>query len=173
MNFLLRFTSEYVASEDRFRLNSVTKDQSELALWVTQRVLVRLIRFFANWLDKTSPEVNKSTAIDSTERTRLQKIVQQSARSEITRSKPIAVQSDSDSWLVSRIDIKANEKGARLTFKSEDGQTAELVMTIKHLRQWLSIVHSLWRTAEWPMDVWPEWIEAAQSGESDSESPVH
>ena len=31
------------------------------------------------------------------------------------------------------------------------------------LRQWLGIVYGQYRSAQWPMDVWPAWVGEAQS----------
>ena len=47
---LQRITSEYVATEDRFRLSGITDKGGEVSYWVTQRLLLRLLNFLLDWL---------------------------------------------------------------------------------------------------------------------------
>ena len=35
---------------------------------------------------------------------------------------------------------------------------AKLKLAAQPLRQWLGIVFDAWQQAEWPLEVWPDWL---------------
>lgn len=174
MTVLQRITSEYSDSEDRIRLTAVTDSDATLILWLTQRLLVRLLAHFLNWLENEAPEITHSTAIDSRAKSALQGIAQQSAQAELPKQVAVAPSPESQNWLVREIDIKNGADVVLLVFKCADGQRAELGFTTQQLRQWLGILHTLWAEAEWPMALWPEWMdEDLRSEIGNTDSPLH
>jgi len=54
---LKRVTTEYVDAEDRLRISGETGDGGVLVLWMTQRMVNRLIGALAQWLEKQSGDV--------------------------------------------------------------------------------------------------------------------
>lgn len=52
---LNRVTTVYVDLEDRFRLSGKTQDGQVLVLWLTQRLLCRLVPHLVRWLDQRAP----------------------------------------------------------------------------------------------------------------------
>ena len=60
---LKKVTAEFIETEDRIRLSALTADDKTLALWLTQRLLSRLITHLANWLEKKPADLSK--ALDS------------------------------------------------------------------------------------------------------------
>ena len=79
MTILQRITTEYIESEDRIRLTAITDAEETLILWTTQRLLIRLVAHFLEWLEKEAPEVSRSSAIDTGAKSALQGMAQQSA----------------------------------------------------------------------------------------------
>eukprot|EP01036_Dinobryon_divergens_P055429 gene55429-74016_t len=49
MTILQRITTEYIEAEDRVRLSGVSPSGEALSLWVTQRLLSRLLKVILNW----------------------------------------------------------------------------------------------------------------------------
>jgi hypothetical protein len=171
---LQRITSEYIESEDRIRLTATTGARETLILWITQRLLIRLIGHFLKWLDKEAPEVARSSAVGSEAKSALQGMAQQSAAAKLQEQSAVTANPDSAALLVKEIDIKMSEAVVLLVFKCDDGRKAELSFTIQQLRQWLGMIHQLWRQAEWPVSVWPDWMDDKQQPDSvDADSPVH
>ena len=171
---LQRITSEYIESEDRIRLTATTGARETLILWITQRLLIRLIGHFLKWLDKEAPEVARSSAVGSEAKSALQGMAQQSAAAKLQEQSAVTATSDSATLLVKEIDIKMSEEAVLLVFKCDDGQNAELSFTVQQLRQWLGMIHRLWRMAEWPVSIWPDWMDDNQQPDSvDADSPVH
>ncbi len=174
MTILQRITTEYIESEDRIRLTAITDAEETLILWTTQRLLIRLVAHFLGWLEKEAPEVARSSAIGTGATSALQGMAQQSAVANLQEQSAVTANSDSAALLVKEIDIKMSEAVVLLVFKCDDGQKAELSFTIQQLRQWLGMIHQLWRQAEWPVSIWPDWMDDNQQPDSvDADSSVH
>ena len=171
---LQRITSEYIESEDRIRLTAISDAEKTLILWLTQRLLIRLITHFLGWLEKDAPEIARSSAIGQETKSALQGMAQQSAATNLQEQSAVTANSNSAALLVKEIDIKMSEEAVLLVFKCDDGQKAELSFTVQQLRQWLGMIHRLWRLAEWPVSIWPDWMDDNQQPDSvDADSPVH
>ena len=174
MTTLQRITSEYIESEDRIRLTAISNAEETLILWITQRLLVRLITHFLGWLEKEAPEVARSSAISNEAKSALQGMAQQSAAVKLQEQSAVTATSDSAALLVKEIDIKMSEEVVLLVFKCHDGQKPELTFTIEQLRQWLGMIRRLWRQAEWPLSIWPEWMDDNQQANPvSSDSSLH
>ena len=174
MTILQRITTEYIESEDRIRLTAITDAEETLILWTTQRLLIRLVAHFLGWLEKEAPEVARSSAIGTGATSALQGMAQQSAVANLQEQSAVTANSDSAALLVKEIDIKMSEAVVLLVFKCDDGWKAELSFTIQQLRQWLGMIHQLWRQAEWPVSVWPDWMDDKQQPASvAADSSVH
>ena len=101
-------------------------------------------------------------------------MAQQSAAANLKEQPAVTPTLNSASLLVNEIDIKMGEEAVQLVFKFNDGQNAALGFTIQQLRQWLRMIHSLWLQAEWPVSIWPDWMDDNQQANSaTSESSVH
>ena len=171
---LQRVTSEYIESEDRIRLTAISNAEETIILWITQRLLLRLIAHFLGWLEKEAPEIARSSAIGNEAQSALQGIAQQSAVANLQNQSAVTANSESTTLMVKEIDIKMSEEAVLLVFKCDDDQKAELSFTVQQLRQWLGMIHHLWQLAEWPVSIWPDWIDDSQQPDSvDADSSVH
>ena len=146
---LQRLTTEYIVGEDRIRLSGEVGNVAPVVIWLTQRLLQRLLPAVLKWLEGQNvgtlrPEIMHSFA-------------QQAARSELTPQAPVRAVAGSTVWLAQSVDLGRSEQALSLTFRSAEGQHANLVLASKALRQWLSIVFEHYRKADWPLDVWPAW----------------
>jgi len=83
----------------------------------------------------------------------------QAARAELAPLAPVRSVAGSAEWLAQAVDIARTEHALHLSFRSPDGKSATLLMEAKPLRQWLSIVYEAYLKAEWPLDVWPAWLQ--------------
>jgi hypothetical protein len=72
-------------------------------------------------------------------------------------AQPIAV-------LVNTIDISQTVDALTLVFHCSDGPAGQLTLQRPDVRQWLNILHDTWRLAEWPQDLWPDWMSMPQGG---------
>lgn len=162
---LQRVTTAYVADEDRLRLTGELSDGDAVVLWLTQRLLNRLVPHLTAWLARQTGSFASTVppAIQSAHHNIVQGFAQQSARAQLKPEPPVRAASTAAGWRVESVDVAQGEAGVALTFKGEAGEQAVLTMAAQPLRQWLSIVYEQVVRAEWPTTAWPAWMEAAAS----------
>jgi hypothetical protein len=148
---LQRITTVYVDSEDRVRLSgTVAPSDSVVVIWLSQRLLQRLVPALVRWLEQQGFESPRGELLNS--------FAQQAARSDLTPQAPVQAPMDSDTWLAVAVDITAHAEQLVLRFRGQGQQQAMLALEAKPLRQWLSIVHHAYCQADWPQTVWPAWV---------------
>jgi len=155
---LRRITTEYIEIEDRLRISGEIADAEAVVIWLTQRLLLRLLPLLLQWLDQqTQHTVNNANTprVDV-----LQSFAQQTARAQLEHQPPVRPSGSSATWLAHSVDIAQSAQEMALTFKSVDDllQPATLALAAQPLRQWLNIVYDAFVIAGWPLEVWPDWI---------------
>lgn len=147
---LQRLTTEYDEREDRVRLSGELEGGPPVVIWLTRRLLERLLPVLLHRLAArcaTTPHAEV-----------LLGFAQQAASAELAPQAPVRAAARSPAWLVLSIDIAQSELAVGLVFQGGDGRSAALLLNDKSLRQWLSIVHGAYLKAEWPLDAWPAWL---------------
>jgi hypothetical protein len=78
-------------------------------------------------------------------------------------------------WLVVSVDLTSNQHVMQLAFKGTlPTEITKLNLNSTQLRQWLGIVLSQYRLAQWTLDCWPEWMKGgAFGGVSPSAGSLH
>jgi hypothetical protein len=155
MPALSRITTQYSEAEDRLLLTGEINESKRVMLWVTQRLLNRLVPHLLLWLQAqttTQPHADL-----------LQGFAQHSARSNLMPQAPVP-QSDCEAWLVSSVDLKSTSEVLELAFKwPNQPEVVSLTFQATALRQWLSIVYDQYGVSGWPLDIWPEWVKTETS----------
>jgi hypothetical protein len=146
---LERITTEYIEAEDRIRLCGKVASGVPVVIWLTQRLLQRLLPALLRVLEGNSADVHHAEA--------LQGFAQQVARAELKPQVPVQAGAGSAAWVALSVDIATSAQAVSLTFRDADGQAAMLMLEATPLRQWLGILRDLYVKAEWPCDVWPGW----------------
>jgi len=155
---LKRITTRYDQAEDRLRLDGRLNGEATLSLWLTQRLMIRLVRHLTRWLDRQELPAEPSARPDPLAHSTKQGFAQQSAAATMAPVEPVSATDAATSALVHEIDIRAREKAIMLVFKLPDGTEVGLPFEPVQLRQWLAIVLAKWHRAEWRDDVWPRWM---------------
>jgi len=162
---LKRFSTRYVESEDRVRLTGRLDDGAPEVIWLTQRMLQRLIPALLQWLEGRGSE--------SSHRQVLHAWAQQKARADLVPGLPIQPADDSRAWVARSAHIAKRAKGIRLTFKGTGDEQVFVTFTVKGLRQWLNIVYAAYARGGWPDDVWPDWIRESAAPQETPASALH
>lgn len=183
---LQRITSIYSDVEDRFRITGEVSDESTRCLWLTQRLLLRLVPHILEWLNEIARAEGKG---DLGQAELMQDFAQQAAKARLEPQAAVPVPTMPDPnaaiettpgtatagqqeaiWLVKEVDISKSTNGIlTLTFKHESANGVQLAMAPIELRQWLIILHSQWLQAGWPAAIWPEWVDTSPKA---SDQPV-
>tara|TARA_R110001606_G_scaffold172041_3_gene318221 strand:+ start:383 stop:883 length:501 start_codon:yes stop_codon:yes gene_type:complete len=166
MKELQRLTTEYVEAEDRIRISGELTSSETVVMWLSQRLLLRLLPHLFLWLEKQSND-NIPMEIE-------QSFAQEAAKANLTPEAPVQRLTGSQEWLVGAVDLTPNSNTLAMSFRSQTGQRETLALQAVPLRQWLEIIHTLWAVAEWPSHVWPEWIASkGDASELDHASRLH
>ena len=166
MRELQRLTSEYVESEDRIRVSGELDSDEIVVMWLSQRLLTRLLPHLFLWLEKQSKQ-NIPLEIE-------QSFAQEAARGALKTEIPVKHLGESNQWLVEAVDLTPSKDVFIMSFRSASGQRENLSLQPVALRQWLGFIHALWALAEWPDNIWPEWIsQEAQDPKQSQQSRLH
>jgi hypothetical protein len=170
MQTATRFTTNYETSEDRVKLSLELSEDEVQILWLTRRLLNRLVPPLVEHLHKTSgagvsvdtaPQGVRNTTTPA--RAAVQKFSQEAAVSAIERQPAVGSQgqrpSNNLSYLVTSVDIGLRAKGVTMGFKSGEDLLHSLPFSEDALRQWLSIVCAQYKAGDWREGFWPTWIQ--------------
>ena len=165
MATLQRFTTEYVALEDRLRLSGELAGGQTVVLWFTQRLVRHLVPHLTGWLESQVAPASGHAAVQATHQNIVQGFAQQAARAQLAPAPPVQAQSPAACWRVDAVHLVRSAGALALTLQGEaGGQQAVLHLPAHALRQWLGIVHGQCLRAGWPTTVWPAWMEAGTPG---------
>lgn len=139
---LQRITSEYVDSEDRLRLRGALGEGDTVVLWLTRRLLDRMVPHLIDWLSQQPepviPPVTEPGGV----------------------TPPVPATAEAQIWLVDRIDLTFAPGALTLTFFGPGAAQCGLVLTPLALRQWLEILLRQYRQGEWPEAVWAPFVKS-------------
>ena len=167
---LMRITTQFIDVEDRIRLTGQVGEGQTVVLWLTQRLLQRLVPHLCQWLEKQMPVKPQEPPLRAQVQ---QSFAQQKARAEIERQAPVRAEAVSLAWVVCSVDLKSGPLGARLVFKGgSNDERVTLGLSTKSLRQWLGILHDQYRAAFWPIAVWPVWMEESRPARNHGHATV-
>jgi len=151
MYLLQKVTTVYVDTEDRIKIAGELSSGDTIVFWLSQRMLLRLLPHLFLWLDK---QFQNEIPIEIQ-----QSFAQEAAIAKADHESAVESALDTQAWLVRSIDINSDNNNLRLCFKGAESQEALLPFTAHELRQWLSILYTLWQAGEWPLEVWPQWMQ--------------
>lgn len=158
---LSRLTTAYVPEEDRVRVSGLRSDNSTTVIWLTQRLLNRIIPVLADWLENLESDLPRADLLHSIKQDRA--VARHGQRIQQGEETPVVADATASTWLAISVDIQPRQEHINLVFKdrtSEPLNTAALVLHPDALRQWLNIVLTACRQAQWPLDAWPDWMLA-------------
>jgi hypothetical protein len=151
---LKRLSSDYEQHEDRIRLTGEAESGEAVVMWITQRLLGRVVTALLQILEKESPAAAQAAGGKEL----VQSFAQEAAVAGLKRQEPVAAQQTTPTWLVHTVDVTPAPPHVTLAFRSRNGESAGVRFHLTELRQWLAILHSVWLKAQWPAALWPTWI---------------
>jgi hypothetical protein len=160
MFMIRKITQRYDPEQDRIGLTAQNAEGQVLLLWLTQRLVNRLVGILASWLDEDVKTMTSGRSMFS-----LHAWEQSSAEAQLKPGRPVDPAAVQGEALVNAVDLARGPKGYTLTFKWVSAGAARLMLNPTELRQTLIILHRIFDTAGWPKHAWPEWFAAgAESG---------
>lgn len=150
-------TTLYDPEEDRIALSVADSGPVLCKLWITRRLLQRLVPALLERLDQqiqapagTKPERIEAANVYAQLQARLNRRPVQHVRTQVLTQQS----------LINKVDIKLDAKGAKtLTFKGIDlPEPAILALNANELRQWLEALKLAANKGQWALDVFPSWV---------------
>lgn len=165
---LQRVTTRFVPAEDRICLAGAGAGGDVRVLWLTRRLLDRLVPVLVRWLEE------RTSVRDVWQAEVVQSFAQQAASAALVPQAPVSDEAASAIWLVVEVDIVRGEGQLDLRFKGAGGEQESLSLLPQALRQWLGILYAAYLRADWPRGVWPQWLrEAGDQAATPAVSVVH
>ena len=171
---LQRITTTYVDVEDRLRLTGVLANGTVVQLWLTQRLLGRLVPPLTSWLERNAllvaehalPGAAPAAKVALADQEMVQGFAQQSAWAQLKPQPPVHAASDSATWVVTNVQLSLGPQTVLLTLKNHTPTqpTVTLNLNAQLLRQWLGIVFDQVLLAQWLTACWPAWMHDGQPG---------
>lgn len=150
-NILQRVTTEYIESEDRIRLSCLLDDEVPVVIWLTLRLLRRLVPAMMKPMQK------ELEAVISAEMT--QRFAQFAVKGVTMPTATVSHPSANDTWLAVSVDVTRLPQGLRITFRGGEKQSAIWVLAPTQLRKWLDILYYAFVKGGWQLDIWPAWVQ--------------
>ncbi len=148
---LEKITFAYEPREDRLLARVLAADGSRSALWVTQRLALRLVEALARHLDQAA------AGDDARHQPQLQSFRHQAALLNSQPGTPVDAIDPAGASLLDTIDVRLSRDQVELQLHLPV-RPAVLGLSNDHVRQLLQILLDLFRRAEWPVDAWPAWM---------------
>ena len=166
MATLTRVTTEYHRGEDRIRFVGELQGGEVAVIWVTQRLLNRLVQELVAWLEGTEQDLPRAEVLHS--------FKQQTARQQVTAQAPVPAAAAASDWLCQAVDVQKRPNSLGLVFRDVSGDhRASLELQPQALRQWLNMLQATCVRAEWPMTAWPEWLREQPVDSRPQHLPLH
>lgn len=155
-----RFTTEYVVAEDRIRISLEREDESIALLWLTRRLMVRLVPQIVKIFDNL-PRLQQAQAAPPSDN--MQRRNQLDALGKLEQQSPVlggTLPEGLETHLVTGLSLRMARGGILLDFKVGENIVQTIPFREEPLRQWLGMLHLNFTKGEWADDVWPAWITA-------------
>lgn len=150
MGELRRLTTEYIETEDRIRISGELSNGETLVMWISQRLIIRLLPHLFLWLERQTGDAIPIEIAQDFE--------QKAASASLPKESPVVTDAEANEWLVLAVDLSPETELLRMRYRGSDSLSSDLFLTPVALRQWLAILYPIWLTAEWPVAIWPVWF---------------
>ena len=155
------FTGRYNPVEDRLRLDAVDADGNKQSLFMTRRLVDRIIPVMVEHLEGQTPE--------GMPRDLVQEMQQDKARqghAEGGAEAPVEVAPEFVPWLCRTVHLTKTGPSLSVVFTDDTHIEAHMPMSAENLRVVLDILKTLYTAAEWSLQAFPDWMQTPASAEA-------
>lgn len=175
-----KLTTRYDEYQDRICVDGQTGHGEVVTLWLTHRLLQRLMPLLlgiitplpGSALDVEAMaawELNRSRA-----KQKPQKAVERPALQAPPGGGEPVTSPAPPIWLVESVNLNGSPTQTCMVFRTGTGEVASVSFSAEQLRQWVAIVYGQWQIAGWSPAMWPDWLkEAAEKPGQGTGTLVH
>ena len=149
---ILTFTARYDAIEDRLRLDAVDAQGGKQAIFLTRRLVDRVIPVLVSHLEGKTPDGVPSDLAQGMSQSRARQVRQ---AGETTQA--VVADNETPTWLCRTIHLQKVAHGLNVIFTDDTRIDVIMPMVEANLRAMLDILLDLYTKAGWPTELFPEW----------------
>jgi hypothetical protein len=146
------FTGRYDPVEDRLRLDAVDAQGGKQAIFLTRRLVDRVIPVLVSHLEGKTPEGVPADLAQGMSQSRARQ-----ARQTGEATPAIAADPETPTWLCRTMHFQKADHGLNVIFTDDTQVNAVMPMVEANLRAVLDIFLDLYTKAGWPTEPFPEW----------------
>ena len=146
------FTARYDGIEDRLRFDAVDAHGGKQAIYLTRRLVDRVIPVLVSHLEGKTPGGVPADLAQGMSQSRARQ-----TRQTGDTTPPVVAASETPTWLCRTLHIQKVEHGLTVIFTDDTGIDAIMPMVEANLRAVLDILLDLYAKAGWPTEAFPEW----------------
>lgn len=151
---ILTFTARYDAIEDRLRLDAVDAQGGKQAIFLTRRLVDRVIPVLVSHLEGKTPDGVPAELAQGMSQSRARQVRQ---AGETTQA--VIADNETPTWLCRTIHLQKAAYGLNVIFTDDTRIDTIMPMVEANLRAVLDIFLDLYTKANWPTEPFPEWMK--------------
>jgi len=148
------FTGRYDPVEDRFRLDAVNATGEKQSIFLTRRLVDRVIPVLVSHLEGKNPEGVPAALAQGMSQSRARQ-----ARQTGEATPAVAADTETPTWLCRTMHFQKADHGLNVIFTDDTQTDAVMPMVEANLRAGLDILLDLYTRANWPTEPFPEWMK--------------
>ena len=149
-----RFTGRYIPVEDRLRLDAVDADGNKESLFMTRRLVDRIIPIMVEHLEGQTPEGMPSDLVQE-----MQQDKARQGRAEDGAEAPVEVAPAIVPWLCRTVHLTKTGSSLVVVFTDDTHIEAHMPMSAENLRVVLDTFKTLYTSAGWGLQAFPDWMQ--------------
>lgn len=148
------FTGRYDPLEDRLRLDAVDAQGGKQAIFLTRRLVDRVIPVLVSHLEGKTPEGVPADLAQGMSQSRARQ-----ARQTGEATPAVTADNETPTWLCRTMHFQKADHGLNVIFTDDTQVDAVMPMVEANLRAVLDIFLDLYTNAGWPTEPFPEWMK--------------
>ena len=155
------FTGRFIPIEDRIRLDAIDGEGNTQSLFITRRLTDKIILVMVEHLEGQTPE--------GMPRDLVQEMQQDKARQVYAKGgseAPVHVEPEFVPWLCRTVHLTKTGSSLVVVFTDDTHIEAHMPMTAENLRVVLDIFKTLYTSAEWGLQAFPDWMQTPAVAEA-------
>mgnify|MGYP000505615817 CR=1 FL=1 len=155
-----KFTTAYDDIQDRFRISGEVEGARVLTLWLTARLLQRLVLTLAKLISPETTVHTREGSVQAWQQASAKAVHAAQPQKGTEDPAPAAHLGGNHTMrLIHSVDLEATAKQVVLIFRvGNNAEVARLPLSALELRQWLGILHRKCVRCGWSTEGWPAWL---------------
>jgi hypothetical protein len=146
-----RLTTLFDEAEDRLDLRLAGGETAGLRVWVTQRLMGRLLPSLFQLLESERAEAWRAARVTAMSR-------KPAAAGQPATLPPVQAERIGTTILAFEVDVRIGPDLLVMVWRSREGQEISVPFDHEMLGAWLDVLRRAYKLAGWPEPAWPDWM---------------